>query len=57
MARLSTPVKVREEFPVQELIHTPAGETVLDLGQNITGIFSLQVKEPKGCLLYTSRCV
>ena len=51
-ARLSTPVKVREEFPVKELIHTPAGETVLDLGQNITGIFSLRVKEPEGTVIH-----
>lgn len=47
-ARLSTPVKVREELPVTELIHTPAGETVLDLGQNIAGSFRLRVKEPEG---------
>lgn len=51
-ARLSTPVKVRTEFPVENLIHTPAGETVLDLGQNITGIFSLRVKEPKGTVIH-----
>lgn len=47
-ARLSTPVRVREELPAVELIHTPAGETVLDLGQNIAGSFRLRVKEPKG---------
>lgn len=47
-ARLSTPVKVREELSVTELIHTPAGETVLDLGQNIAGSFRLRVKEPEG---------
>lgn len=46
--RLSTPVKVRQELPAAELIHTPAGETVFDLGQNIAGSFRLRVKEPRG---------
>ena len=31
-----------------ELIHTPAGEQVFDLGQEITGIFKFHVKEPVG---------
>ena len=48
MARLSTPVTVHETFEPKELIHTPAGETVLDLGQEFTGIFRLQVNEPAG---------
>ena len=48
MERLSTPVAVRQELAVAELIHTPAGETVLDLGQNIAGSFRLKVKEPAG---------
>lgn len=46
--RYSTPVAVREELPVRELLHTPAGETVLDLGQNLTGIFRLNVDVPFG---------
>ncbi len=46
--RYSTPVAVREELPVKEIIHTPAGETVLDLGQNITGIFRFYVDVPSG---------
>lgn len=47
-ARYSVPAAVREELPVRELIHTPAGETVLDIGQNMTGTFRLRVREPKG---------
>lgn len=46
--RLSPPVTVQEELPAIELIHTPAGETVFDLGQNIAGSFSFRVKEPEG---------
>ncbi len=47
-ARYSTPVEVRESLPVKDIIHTPAGETVIDVGQNMTGIFRLSLHEPKG---------
>ena len=47
-ARYSTPVTVSEELPVKELIRTPAGETVLDIGQNMAGSFRLRVDEPAG---------
>jgi len=50
--RLSTPVVVCEELTPIALIHTPIGETVLDLGQNITGSFRLKVCEPKGSIIY-----
>lgn len=46
--RYSTAVKVREIVSPAELIHTPAGETVLDMGQNLAGIFSLKVAVPAG---------
>lgn len=35
--RYSLPVVVKEEVVVKEVITTPAGETVLDMGQNFTG--------------------
>jgi alpha-L-rhamnosidase len=47
-ARFSTPVRIRKELPAAEVIHTPLGETVVDLGQNMAGIFRLRVNEPKG---------
>lgn len=50
--RLSTPVTVREKLPAVELIMTPAGENVLDLGQNITGTFSFRVQEPEGTKIH-----
>lgn len=46
--RYSTPVAVRDELPVRELLRTPAGEIVLDLGQNLAGIFRLRCHAPKG---------
>ena len=47
-ARYSLPVTVCEEFEPAELITTPAGEKVFDLGQNIAGVFRLRVHEPAG---------
>ncbi len=35
--RISPPLTEELELPVREIIHTPAGETVLDLGQNFSG--------------------
>ena len=51
-ARLSLPVRTQMEMPVKEIIHTPAGETVLDLGQEITGGFRLRVREPRGAKIH-----
>ena len=51
MERLSLPVKVQEQIKPVELIHTPAGELVFDLGQEITGIFRLRVNEPSGTII------
>lgn len=50
--RLSTPVAVREELSPIGLIHTPTGEMVLDLGQNLAGSFRLKVNVPKGEKVY-----
>lgn len=46
--RLSLPVVVCEKLPPKELIHTPAGETVLDFGQNFAGFVSFHAALPKG---------
>lgn len=35
--RYSLPLLEMEDMPVREIIHTPAGETVLDFGQNFAG--------------------
>ncbi len=47
-ARHSLPVRAHETFSVAEVIHTPAGETVLDIGQNLAGSFRLHIREPAG---------
>lgn len=50
--RMSLPVTVHETFQPAELLHTPAGETVFDMGQEFTGIFTLKVHEPRGTVIH-----
>ena len=46
--RMSISVKVRETLLPRELIFTPKGEWVYDLGQNMTGTFRMRVHVPAG---------
>lgn len=46
--RLSLPVLVKETLKPARLIHTPAGELVLDMGQNMVGWLRVRIREPKG---------
>ena len=46
--RYSPPVRVKDSLPVKEVIHTPAGETVLDFGQNFTGYVEYRAAFPAG---------
>lgn len=50
--RVSPPVTAHEVFFVKEVIHTPAGETVMDFGQNMAGIFRIRTKLPRGTRLH-----
>lgn len=43
-----SPIHKMEEFGVVEVIHTPAGQTVLDFGQNIAGYTTMKVSGPAG---------
>ncbi len=43
--RYSMPLRVMEELTVKEIITTPAGETVLDFGQNFSGFVSFHAKD------------
>jgi alpha-L-rhamnosidase len=49
--RLSLPVVPHETF-VPTVLRTPAGECVLDLGQNIAGSFRMRVHEPAGARVH-----
>ena len=46
--RCSLPVIVKDSLPVREVIRTPAGETVLDMGQNFTGFMEYTADLPAG---------
>ncbi len=46
--RCSLPVVRHEKMPVKEVIHTPAGETVLDFGQNFAGYVMFEDVMEKG---------
>ncbi len=48
MARKSLPVCIKETIEPIGLIQTPAGETVLDMGQEFAGTFTLQAHVPAG---------
>lgn len=51
-ARRSLPVKIMEEIKPIEILHTPAGETVLDFGQVMTGWVRFKTNAPKGTKLH-----
>ncbi len=46
--RLSPPVKVMERMAPAQLIETPAGETVIDFGQEVTGYVEFRCSVPEG---------
>jgi alpha-L-rhamnosidase len=45
--RYSPALGVREYLPVQRVLHTPAGETVLDMGQNFAGFMEFTAQLPR----------
>jgi alpha-L-rhamnosidase len=47
-APLGVPVRRIEEVSPKEIINTPAGETVVDFGQNMAGWVRLRVSGPRG---------
>ena len=51
-ARISPPVREMLTLQPVEIIHTPAGETVLDMGQNMVGFFSFYCDAPAGETLH-----
>lgn len=51
-ARYSPPMKIMEDIKPVNIIRTPAGETVLDMGQNMTGWLRFKTKAPAGTKLH-----
>lgn len=50
-ARLSLPVVIKQQLKPQAIIHTPAGETVLDMGQNMVGWLRFCTAAPAGTII------
>ena len=48
IAQICEPMRIVEKLPVKALIKTPKGETVLDFGQNASGVVEFTVKGKKG---------
>lgn len=46
--RFSLPIREKSVLPVREVIRTPAGETVLDFGQNHAGLLRFRAALPTG---------
>lgn len=51
-ARRSLPVRIMEEVQPVAVLHTPAGETVLDMGQNMTGWLRFRTNAPADTRIY-----
>ena len=51
-ARRSLPVCINEQLKPVAVLHTPAGETVLDMGQNMTGWVRFRTSAPAGTRLH-----
>ena len=50
--RLSPPIGIHERITPIEVIHTPAGETVLDMGQNMVGWLGFNCAAPRGTKIH-----
>lgn len=48
LPRYSLPVKEQERLEVKEVLKTPAGEIVLDFGQNFAGYVEVRSTQPEG---------
>ncbi|GAA1671666.1 glycoside hydrolase family 78 protein [Glycomyces endophyticus] len=46
--RTAPPVRATEELPVQEVLTTPSGRTVVDFGQNLVGHLRIRVRGREG---------
>ena len=51
-ARRSLPVRLHERMKPAAVVHTPAGETVLDFGQNCAALLSFETDAPAGTELH-----
>lgn len=50
-AQYGEPVRIIRRFQPKKILLTPAGETVVDLGQNIAGFLEIRVDAPQGTVI------
>ena len=48
VAQGDEPVRITQRIAAQKLLITPEGDTVLDFGQNLTGVVELKTRQPRG---------
>lgn len=46
-----SPVRAVRRFPVKEILRTPNGDIVVDVGENIAGFLRMKVNAPKGTVV------
>ncbi len=46
--QISEPVRITQKVPVQRVLKSPKGETILDFGQNLTGVVEARLQLPRG---------
>ena len=51
-ARYNPPIRIKEKLKPVKILHTPAGETILDMGQNMVGWLEFQNYAPEGEEIY-----
>ncbi len=48
IAQENEPIRITEELKVKEVLKSPSNKTILDFGQNMTGMICLKTKQEKG---------
>ena len=48
VGQVSEPVRVTQRVPVQRVLTSPKGETILDFGQNLAGVVEARLQLPRG---------
>ena len=48
VGQVSEPVRITQRVPVQRVLTSPKGETILDFGQNLTGVVEARLHYPRG---------
>jgi len=48
VGQVSEPVRITQRVPVRRVLTSPKGETILDFGQNLTGVVEARLQYPRG---------